>query len=89
MSVFHVRVRLKQGDIVEVGFYLSCKFYLMTDDEYSNYLKTKRLAGITAHFSKSPARLEAPRGGYWNAVMVGGDSISSTSKMLKVIPKEK
>ncbi|MBN9064154.1 MAG: hypothetical protein BGP06_09435 [Rhizobiales bacterium 65-9] len=69
----HHREHLDSGDVVVIDCSHQANVMLTDDANYRQYKTNGKFSYFGGHFEKFPARIAAPRSGYWNITIdLGG-----------------
>lgn len=76
MSQFmHAREYLEAGSVVVVSCSHQCNVRVMEDSDYASFKRGGRHNYYGGFFTRLPARIPVPHGGYWNTTIdLGGGS---------------
>ncbi len=76
MSDFlHAREYLHRGDIAVLDCNTQCNFFLVDDNNFSNYKNGRDFRYFGNHYKMFPARIIVPETGNWNVILdLGGGS---------------
>lgn len=69
MDFIHSREHLDAGDSVVLNCDTQCNFTLMDDVNFSSFKSGQGHEYYGGFFERFPARVTAPRSGYWNIVL--------------------
>jgi len=85
MTFLHSREHLNAGDIVEVDCSHQCNVLLTDDHNFRGYKAGGRFNYYGGHFKKLPARIAAPRTGYWNITIDLGGGSATIRHSIRII----
>jgi len=85
MSFIHSREYLEAGDVVVVECSHQCNVMLTTDSNFSNYKHSGHFQYHGGNFKRFPARIEAPRTGYWNITIDLGSGRANIKYSINII----
>ena len=75
MDFIHAREHMNAGDVAVVNCSHQCNVRLMDDINFSRYKSGGQHEYYGGFFERLPARIAAPKSGYWNIVLdLGGGS---------------
>ena len=87
MDFLHRRELLNQGDVVLVNCSHQCNVILLDDDNFSKYRSGQRFKYFGGFQKILPAKIIAPKQGYWTVVLDLGGASGTVSHSIRIIKK--
>lgn len=83
----HSREYLSIGDAFILNCDTQCNFLLLDDNNFSRYRRGDSCEYFGGFFERFPAQINAPRTGYWNAVVDLGGNRATIQYEIQVLKR--